>query len=77
LTPQRDSLALDEARETFAKVAPRQAQVVELRYFGGLNEAQIAEVLKRPSGRSGATGIRQVVVAEPLAKGLKSLESRS
>jgi hypothetical protein len=31
-------LALDEALAAFAQIAPRQAKVVELRYFGGLNE---------------------------------------
>jgi len=30
----------------FAQIAPRQAKVVELRYFGGLNEEEIVEVLK-------------------------------
>src|SRR5512140_2424819 len=30
-------LTLHEALEEFAKAAPRQARVVELRYFGGLN----------------------------------------
>ena len=48
VSPERDSslVALDEALEAFAKLAPRQAQVVELRYFGGLSEGEIAEVLK-------------------------------
>ena len=39
-------MALDEALEAFSKLAPRQAKVVELRYFSGLNEEEIAEVLK-------------------------------
>jgi DNA-directed RNA polymerase specialized sigma24 family protein len=39
-------VAPDEALEEFAKVAPRQAKVVELRYFGGLSEQKIVEVLK-------------------------------
>jgi RNA polymerase sigma factor (TIGR02999 family) len=45
---ERDSslVALDEALEAFSKIAPRQAKVVELRYFGGLTEEEIAEVLK-------------------------------
>lgn len=38
-------VALDEALETFARVAPRQAKVVELRYFGGLTVEQINKVL--------------------------------
>jgi RNA polymerase sigma factor (TIGR02999 family) len=48
LSPQQDSsiVALDDALEAFAKVAPRQAKVVELRYFGGLSEEEIVEVLK-------------------------------
>jgi len=48
LAPERDSslVALDEALEEFAKMAPRQAKVVELRYFGGLSEQEVAEVLK-------------------------------
>jgi RNA polymerase sigma factor (sigma-70 family) len=39
---------MDRRREAFAEVAPRQAKlvVVELRYFGGLSEEEIAEVLK-------------------------------
>ena len=48
LSPERDSslVALDDALEAFSKLAPRQAKVVELRYFGGLSEEQTAEVLK-------------------------------
>jgi len=48
LSPERDSslVALDEALEAFSAAAPRQAKIVELRYFGGLSEEEIAEVLK-------------------------------
>jgi RNA polymerase sigma factor (TIGR02999 family) len=48
LSPERDSsvVALDEALEAFSKMAPRQAKIVELRYFGGLTEEEIVEVLK-------------------------------
>jgi len=48
LTPQpdRSMIALDEALTAFTKLAPRQARVVELRYFGGLTEEEIAEVLE-------------------------------
>ena len=48
LAPERDAslVALDDALEAIAKVAPRQAKVVELRYFGGLGEDEIVEVLK-------------------------------
>jgi RNA polymerase sigma factor (TIGR02999 family) len=44
--PDRSILALDQALTAFAKVAPRQAKVVELRYFGGLTEEEIAASLK-------------------------------
>ena len=46
LGPDRSILALDEALAVFSQVAPRQAKVVELRYFGGLTEEEIVEVLK-------------------------------
>jgi RNA polymerase sigma factor (TIGR02999 family) len=48
LPPERDSslVVLDEALEAFSKLAPRQAKVVELRYFGGLSEEETAEVLQ-------------------------------
>jgi RNA polymerase sigma-70 factor (ECF subfamily) len=39
-------LDVDEALEKLAMVDSRKAQVVELRYFGGLNQDEIAEVLK-------------------------------
>ena len=39
-------VALDLALVEFAKVAPRQAKVVELRYFGGLSEEEIGAVMK-------------------------------
>jgi RNA polymerase sigma factor (TIGR02999 family) len=45
-TPERSILALDEALTAFSRLAPRQAKVVELRYFGGLNEEEIVEALK-------------------------------
>jgi RNA polymerase sigma-70 factor, ECF subfamily len=41
-----DVLALDDALERLADQHPRRAQVVELRYFGGLTNEEIAEVLK-------------------------------
>ena len=37
---------LHEALETLAMLDSRKAQVVELKYFGGLNYDEIAEVLK-------------------------------
>jgi RNA polymerase sigma factor (TIGR02999 family) len=44
--PDRSMLALDDALTAFSQVAPRQASVVELRYFGGLTEEEIAVALK-------------------------------
>jgi RNA polymerase sigma factor (TIGR02999 family) len=48
VAPERsaDLLALDEALDRLATLNPRQSRVVELRYFGGLNEEEVAEVLK-------------------------------
>ncbi len=40
-----DLVALDEALKTLAEMNPRQSQTVELRYFGGLSEEEIAEHL--------------------------------
>jgi RNA polymerase sigma factor (TIGR02999 family) len=45
-TPDRSILALDEALTAFSQVAPRQAKVVELRYFGGLTEEEIVAALR-------------------------------
>jgi len=39
-------LALDEALSALAKVDPRKARVVELRYFGGLSVEETAEILQ-------------------------------
>jgi RNA polymerase sigma factor (TIGR02999 family) len=48
LAPESDRsiVALDDALTAFSQLAPRQAKVVELRYFGGLTEEEIAAVLK-------------------------------
>ena len=43
--PDRSMIALDEALTSFAEIAGRQAKVVELRYFGGLTEEEIAHAL--------------------------------
>ena len=40
-----DLVALDEALKVLAEMNPRQSQTVELRYFGGLSEEEIAEHL--------------------------------
>jgi len=47
LSPECDSslIALDDALTAFAAVAPRQARLVELRYFGGMSEDEISEIL--------------------------------
>ena len=44
--PDRSILALDDALKAFSLVAPRQAKVVELRYFGGLTEEEIVAALE-------------------------------
>jgi len=46
-SPQRgqDLVALDDALQALAAEYPRQAQVVELRFFGGLSVEETAEVL--------------------------------
>jgi RNA polymerase sigma factor (TIGR02999 family) len=50
----RDVLGLDAALEALADVEPRQARVVECRFFGGLEVAETAEAL----GISEATVLR-------------------
>ncbi len=44
--PDPDLVALDDALVDLAAVDPRKAQVVELRFFGGLEEKEIAHVLE-------------------------------
>ena len=48
VSPDRgtDIVALDEALTSLAALSPRQSQVVELRFFGGLSLEETAEVLK-------------------------------
>jgi len=41
-----DVLALDEALNSLAELDPQKAQVVELRFFGGLTNEEIAEALE-------------------------------
>jgi len=41
-----DLIALDDALNALAAMNPRQSQVIELRYFGGLSEEETAEALK-------------------------------
>jgi RNA polymerase sigma factor (TIGR02999 family) len=40
-----DLLALDQALQELAAFDPRTAQIMELRYFGGLSEQEVAEAL--------------------------------
>ena len=42
----KNLLALDDAIQSLALIDPRKAQVVELRFFGGLTVEETAEVLK-------------------------------
>jgi len=48
VTPDQslDLLRLDEALKSLSEMDPRRGQVVELRFFGGLNNEEIAGVLK-------------------------------
>jgi len=43
--PDQSILAIDAALSAFSRLAPRQAKVVELRYFGGLTEDEIVAAL--------------------------------
>jgi RNA polymerase sigma factor (TIGR02999 family) len=42
---ETDLVALDEAMTRLADLNPRHSRIVELRYFGGLTEEQVAETL--------------------------------
>jgi RNA polymerase sigma factor (TIGR02999 family) len=44
--PDEDLVALDDALQALARVDSRKAQVIELRFFGGLSVEETAEVLK-------------------------------
>jgi RNA polymerase sigma-70 factor (ECF subfamily) len=41
-----DPVALDDALNSLARIDPRKARIVELRFFGGLSMEETAEVLK-------------------------------
>jgi RNA polymerase sigma factor (TIGR02999 family) len=43
--PEQFVLALNDALDMLERLAPRQAKVVELRYFGGLTEPETAEAM--------------------------------
>ncbi len=47
-SPERDAdlIALDDALNLLAQTDPREARVVELRFFGGLSEEETAQVLE-------------------------------
>jgi ECF sigma factor len=53
-------VALDLALEEFARLAPRQAKVVELRYLGRLSEEEIAA-----EPRASASGQTRYVCNRP------------
>ncbi len=44
--PDTDVVAVDEALDALAKIDPRKAKVVELRFFGGLSVEETAAVLE-------------------------------
>ena len=44
-SPDVDVLALDQALDRLEQLDPRQARVVELRYFGGMSAAEAAEAV--------------------------------
>jgi RNA polymerase sigma factor (TIGR02999 family) len=48
ISPERndDLVALNDALDALAKLDQRQSQIVELRFFGGLTEEEISEILK-------------------------------
>jgi len=47
-SPERgaDLIALDDSLNALAEIDPRKSQVVELKFFGGLTTAEIAEILR-------------------------------
>jgi RNA polymerase sigma-70 factor, ECF subfamily len=54
VTPQENLLALDTALTELARLEPRQAQIVESRFFGGLEVSEISSLI----GVSEATILR-------------------
>ena len=54
--PAWDVLALHEALARLAEFDPRASRIVELRFFGGLSEAETAQVLRSRKPPSNATG---------------------
>jgi RNA polymerase sigma factor (sigma-70 family) len=41
-----DVITLDEALNNLAELDPRKSQIVEMKFFGGLTDEEVAEVLK-------------------------------
>ena len=69
--PALDLVALDEALTRFATFDPRKAEIIELHFFGGLNNEEVAEAL----GISRATVQRDLRLAKAwLSHELKSRE---
>ena len=62
--PRIDILALDRALEKLAVLDPRQSRIVELRFFGGSTEDEIAELL----GISPSTVRREWRIAKALLR---------
>ena len=58
--PSLDLVALDEALTRFATFDPRKAEIVELHFFGGLSNEEVAEAL----GISRATVQRDLRIAK-------------
>jgi RNA polymerase sigma-70 factor, ECF subfamily len=48
--PGRELIELDEALRTLEQLDPRQSQIVELRFFGGLSVEETAEALRVSEG---------------------------
>jgi hypothetical protein len=50
-----DLIALDDALTRLAALDPRQSEIIELRFFGGLSDAEVAEAIPI-SGRADPGG---------------------
>jgi RNA polymerase sigma-70 factor, ECF subfamily len=46
IDPEREMLALDAALDSLAALHPRQAQIVEARFFGGFSVSESSEILE-------------------------------